>query len=140
MPIGPNKYIIRFDIAMYEAQGVHMLHRLDELHNVEPHFLLGEYILLYEQPHEVTPWQILHHEIQKVGVLETAVQLHHIVSVGVCKYLLLEVDVIHLIALDHIGFLESLDGDDLACVTADLPVERSLPSRTSPNDPRPIIL
>lgn len=75
--VGVEQYVVGFQVAVDILHFVDGVECEQHFRSIEECLLVGEYVFFHEQIHEVSPGQVLHHEVEVVGVLEGALQAHH---------------------------------------------------------------
>ena len=113
VPVLVQQEVVGFDVSVDKVGRVDSLQRQHRLRDVEPRFVLRQGIAAHQQRHHVPARKVLHHQVEKLVVLEGVVQLHHRLVVNLRQEVTLSLDVVHLTAADHLRLFELLHGVDL---------------------------
>ena len=108
--------VVRLDVPVDEAHPVNTLDGQRQLSNVEACQVLREHLHADKQTHHVPAWDVVHHKVQAVLVLEGVVELDHPFIVRLRQDVPLCFDMGHLVAVQDVLLSQGLHSIQRVCV------------------------
>ncbi len=108
-----DEQVIRFQVPMDVVQIVHAFYCQHRLRSVKPRFLFAQNVLSHQESHQVTAWQKLHDEVEKLFVLKAVFKFDNPRVLGEGENISFSPDMSHLILKNHLCFLHFFYRHDL---------------------------